>query len=106
MSLCEVLDRVLNTGVVVVGEVVISVQCYSRSCRVAVTNRGEVIQDADREQMFGKFFQRDSSTTRAKGGTGLGLYICQKILREHGTTMDFESSAEKGTTFFFDLSLT
>ncbi|OGA35889.1 MAG: GvpA family gas vesicle protein [Betaproteobacteria bacterium RIFCSPLOWO2_12_FULL_62_13b] len=25
MSLCEVLDRVLNTGVVVVGEVVISV---------------------------------------------------------------------------------
>lgn len=88
------------------GEVLISVQCYSRSCRVAVTNRGEVIQDADREQMFGKFFQRDSSTTRAKGGTGLGLYICQKILREHGTTMDFESSAEKGTTFFFDLSLT
>jgi len=86
-------------------EVVISVQCFSRTCRVAVNNRGEVINDADREQMFGKFFQRDSSTTRAKGGTGLGLYICQKILREHGTTLDFESSAEKGTTFFFDLNL-
>jgi signal transduction histidine kinase len=55
--------------------------------------------------MFTKFFQRDSSTTRAKGGTGLGLYICQKILREHGSTLDFSSSETQGTTFFFELPL-
>lgn len=87
------------------GEVVIAVQVRSRSCRVAVTNIGEVIPDADRERMFTKFFQRDSSTTRAKGGTGLGLYICQKILREHGSTLDFSSSETQGTTFFFELPL-
>lgn len=87
------------------GEVSISVQLRSRSCLVGVTNIGEVIPDADRERMFTKFFQRDSSTTRAKGGTGLGLYICQKILREHGSTLDFSSSQAQGTTFFFELPL-
>jgi PAS domain S-box-containing protein len=84
-------------------EVTITLQQVGKRCRVEVINRGEVIPEADREKMFGKFFQRDSSTTRSKGGTGLGLYICQKILREHGTQLDFTSSAEQGTRFFFDL---
>ncbi len=46
--------------------------------RIALNNRGEVIPASDSAKLFGKFFQRDSSTTRAKGGTGLWLYICQK----------------------------
>lgn len=74
--------------------------------RVAVRNFGEVIPEADRSGLFTKFFQRDSSATRAKGGTGLGLYICQKILAEHGSQLDFTSSVEQGTLFFFDLPLT
>lgn len=87
------------------GTVLIGVELLPHSCRVSVINRGEVIPDADRERMFSKFFQRDSSTTRSKGGTGLGLYICQKILREHGSTLDFRSSEAGGTSFFFELPL-
>jgi PAS domain S-box-containing protein len=104
----QVLTNLLSNAVkfsVRDGTVAISVQIRSRSCLVAVTNRGEVIPAADRERMFTKFFQRDSSTTRTKGGTGLGLYICQKILREHGSTLDFSSSESEGTTFYFELSL-
>ena len=85
--------------------VVLSASRFGERCRIAVTNYGEVIPDADRERMFGKFFQRDSSTTRSKGGSGLGLYISQKILAEHGTQLDFASSEADGTTFFFDLQL-
>jgi signal transduction histidine kinase len=62
-----------------------------------------VIPESDRSKLFGKFFQRDSSTTRAKGGTGLGLYICQKILEAHGSLLDYESNTEHGTTFWFEL---
>lgn len=104
----QVLTNLLSNAVkfsVRDGTVTISVQIRSRSCLIQVTNRGEVIPAADREHMFTKFFQRDSSTTRAKGGTGLGLYICQKILREHGSTLDFSSSEAEGTTFFFELAL-
>lgn len=83
--------------------VTLSATVHGDRCRLVVTNFGEVIPEADREHMFGKFFQRDSSTTRSKGGTGLGLYICQKILAEHGTQLDFVSDADAGTRFFFDL---
>lgn len=102
----QVLTNLLSNAIkfsVKHGVVTISVQKQASGFRVMVNNRGEVIPEADRENMFSKFFQRDSSTTRAKGGTGLGLYISQKILREHGTSLNFESTEQSGTTFFFDL---
>lgn len=73
--------------------------------QLGVRNFGEVIPEADRAKLSTKFFQRDSSATRAKGGTGLGLYICQKILAQHQSQLDFLSSAEEGTVFFFRLPL-
>lgn len=73
--------------------------------RIGVRNFGEVIPDRDRARLFHKFSQRDSTATRAKGGTGLGLYICQKILAEHNSKLDFTSTEEDGTLFFFSLSL-
>jgi PAS domain S-box-containing protein len=85
--------------------VAVKLQLHDGTCQVSVTNQGEVIPVEDRANMFTKFFQRDSSTTRKKGGTGLGLYICQKILHEHGSEIDFTSSAESGTSFFFSLPL-
>jgi signal transduction histidine kinase len=86
-------------------EVSIRLQKDAGHCPVSVNNRGEVIPEEDRAKMFTKFFQRDSSTTRKKGGTGLGLYICQKILSEHGGDIDFTSSVESGTSFYFTLPL-
>lgn len=84
--------------------VIVSLTTENDSVKVAVNNFGEVITEADRDKMFTKFFQRDSSTTRAKGGTGLGLYICQKILQSHQSRLDFMSTANTGTTFFFHLA--
>jgi len=85
------------------GDVHISVIPAGDRFRVEVQNRGEIIPPGDRTKLFGKFFQRDSSTTRSRGGSGLGLYICQKILREHQAELDFESSEQAGTIFFFSL---
>lgn len=85
--------------------IIVSLTTEEDRVKVAVNNFGEVITEADREKLFTKFFQRDSSTTRAKGGTGLGLYICQKILQSHQSRLDFMSSVNAGTTFFFYLAL-
>jgi len=104
----QVLNNVLSNAIKFStsgGTVTLSLQVQGRQVRVAVNNRGEVIPASDREKMFGKFFQRDSSTTRSRQGSGLGLYICQKILQEHATALDFSSSTVDGTTFFFSLAL-
>ncbi len=102
----QVVTNILSNAIkfsVAGGTVTLGLQKAGNEVRVSVNNRGEVIPDADRAKLFGKFFQRDSSSTRSKGGSGLGLYICQRILEEHGSLMDYESDTASGTTFFFVL---
>ncbi|MCW3118462.1 MAG: Signal transduction histidine kinase, partial [Chitinophagaceae bacterium] len=55
------------------------------------------------ERLFKAFSQVDSSTTRKYGGTGLGLIICEKLVRLMGGYIDVESMSGKGTTFNFTI---
>ena len=73
--------------------------------RIMVNNKGNVLPLSEKKKLFSKFYQTDSTDKRAKEGSGLGLYISQKILEQHNSKMDFNSSADEGTTFFFDLGL-
>ncbi len=43
--------------------------------------------------------------TASEQGTGLGLAICKKIVQDHGGTIDYETKAGEGTTFFVRLPL-
>ena len=58
-----------------------------------------------RDRIFQRFAQADSSDRREKGGTGLGLNICKKIIEEHQGTIGFISEPGKGSEFHFDLPL-
>ena len=73
------------------------------SYRIGVNNKGSVIPLSEKQKLFSKFYQTDSTDKRAKEGSGLGLYISQKILEQHQSKMDFDSIEKEGTTFFFDL---
>lgn len=71
--------------------------------RVSVSDNGPGIPEEFQNKIFERFSQADSSDTRQKGGTGLGLNISKSIIETHGGLIDFETGPEKGTTFFFDL---
>jgi PAS domain S-box-containing protein len=71
--------------------------------RVEVRDRGPGIPEDFRKRIFQKFSQADSSDTRAKGGTGLGLNISRAIIERLGGSIGFETEAGSGTTFFFEL---
>ncbi|MEC4982936.1 MAG: PAS domain S-box protein [Oscillatoria sp. PMC 1068.18] len=71
--------------------------------RVLITDTGKGIPEEFRPQIFQKFVQADSSSSRRKPGTGLGLSICKAIIERLGGTIDFETETDVGTTFYFDL---
>ena len=51
------------------------------------------------------FWKADPARTRASGGAGLGLTLCQNIARLHGTDLVIRSTPGKGTTVEFTLPL-
>lgn len=60
---------------------------------VSIEDEGGGISQERLTRIFEPFF------TTKKGGTGLGLMIVQRIIRDHGGTIEVESHAGKGTTF-------
>ncbi len=69
-------------------------------CRIAVSDSGVGIPEADMESIFDPYF------TTKNGGTGLGLAIVQRIVFDHGGNVWAESDGVRGTTFFIDLPVT
>ena len=73
--------------------------------KVFVIDYGIGIPKEYHAKMFQKFSQVDSSDSRKKGGTGLGLNITKAIVEHHGGHIGFESELNKGSCFFFVLPL-
>jgi signal transduction histidine kinase len=70
---------------------------------VSVADTGPGISEADQQIIFKEFQQADGSSTREKGGSGLGLSIVKKIVKMHGGRIWVESDVGKGSTFRFTL---
>ena len=61
---------------------------------IEVADNGTGIDQDLKDQVFEDFF-----SSKGDKGTGLGLMVTQKVLREHGGTITFRSRPGQGTTF-------
>lgn len=80
-------------------QVTISLEALEHKVRISVHDQGKGIPEEFRANIFDKFSQADSSDTRQKGGTGLGLHITRAIVEEHKGQIDFSCEEGQGTTF-------
>jgi PAS domain S-box-containing protein len=73
----------------------VSSSCDRERCTVFMTVRdeGAGIHPDDLKRVTEPFY----TTKRDQGGTGLGLYLCESIVKEHRGALDIESAPGKGT---------
>jgi len=96
------------------GEVLVTVIRYKTKgtnnnhidmARVSVSDSGIGIQQDQLTKVFDSFYQVDNSATRKKGGSGLGLDICRKIINHYEGDIWVESKPNQGSTFYFEIPL-
>lgn len=72
------------------------VQCYVR-------DTGPGMPAEDLPHLFQKFYRVDNSATRTVGGSGLGLFICRKIIELYNGRIWAESKLGDGSSFYINL---
>ncbi|WP_051534436.1 response regulator [Deefgea rivuli] len=80
-------------------------QSYAQFCQlnIAVIDTGVGIPPAQLATVFDAFVQADGSSTRAHGGTGLGLTIARRLVRGMGGELIAAANPQGGTLFRFEL---
>lgn len=70
---------------------------------LSVSDEGVGIPPSQLNRLFQKFSRVTQEATREIKGSGLGLWICQEIVRAHGGEIWTESAPGTGSTFYFTL---
>lgn len=68
-----------------------------------VRDHGMGIPKEEQEKIIKPFYMVDKSRSRSKNGAGLGLALCEEILKLHGTRLKIDSESGKGTCMSFVL---
>ena len=66
---------------------------------LAVSDEGPGIAEEEKERIFDKFYRVGNETTRTAKGTGLGLYLCKKIAKDHNATIRVSDNNPQGSVF-------
>lgn len=69
------------------------------SVEISVSDRGPGVPDAEKKSVFEKFYRIGSEQTRRSKGTGLGLYISQKLTSAMGGQIRVEDRPGGGAIF-------
>jgi len=85
------------------GKITLGLTGNDNVVQMYVRDTGHGIPSEDISHLFQKFYRVDNSATRTIGGTGLGLFICRKIVELYHGRIWVESTLGKGSTFYINL---
>ena len=101
-ALRQVVDNLLDNAIKYTpggGEVSLGIEVEDGSAILRVKDSGIGIEAEHQERIFERFVQLDASSTRTRGGAGLGLAVARVLVRAMGGELGLESEPARGSTF-------
>ncbi|RYF86308.1 MAG: GHKL domain-containing protein [Chitinophagaceae bacterium] len=80
-------------------EIVVTLTHQASQICLEVMDEGEGIPDEEKKSVFKKFYRIGNEQTRKTQGTGLGLFICQKIAKDHNGNIFIKDHVPAGSKF-------
>lgn len=100
----EILENLLTNAIEYSNknsEIIFKIKERKDDYLVSIYNDGYIkAESAKKIKNFGKFVRGIGSSEIEPAGSGLGLYICKKLIEASGGTIWFESDSKLGTTFY------
>lgn len=86
---------------------IIIIKLWEKNSQVClnVIDQGVGIPDNEKTKVFRKFYRVGNENTRKTKGTGLGLYLTQKIARQHKGKISIKDNEPNGSIFELSLPL-
>lgn len=78
---------------------------HTELIKLQVKDEGEGISDEEKKNVFKKFYRIGNEQTRRAKGTGLGLYLCKKIAKDHGGDIAIKENQPQGSNFIVHLRI-
>ncbi len=105
-KLFEILDNLISNAMKYSpagGEIVVSALKKRKFVEIRVRDQGIGIAPEQVGNLFQKYHRIHNEKTKHIRGTGLGLYICKKMVEGHGGAIGVRSKFGQGSTFFFSI---
>lgn len=81
------------------GSVMITVRDVDHGVTIHIQDTGEGIPSEELPRIFDRFYRVEKSRARNRGGAGLGLAICEHIIKLHGGHIKVSSMVGEGSNF-------
>jgi len=99
LKIYDVLRAIIKNGIKFTseGSITITFEKNAKEVNVKVTDTGKGIPEIGLKNLFNKFYHYKTSALNMEEGLGIGLYICKKIIEEHGGKIEVNSQEKAGT---------
>ncbi len=112
-DIVQVIENLLHNAVEAIvgkGTIIVNVSLKHGNCHFEVRDTGSGIEKSKIKEIFNAFYstkkiENDSQKSIFFGGTGLGLYSCEKIIKEYGGKIIVDGALNPGSSFTVILPL-
>jgi len=87
------------------GDILVSFDVNDDYIKISVKDHGLGIAPDHINKIFECFHRVDNSDSRKIGGTGIGLFLVDSIVKEHNGTINVESELGVGSTFIVNIPI-